>query len=197
MIVLMNVLHEIGIQEWESLFLAIKKVLKTDGYLVFAEAKTLSLGEQPDCENGYLVLEEEQLKRLFAKENRTSGIMSVSGDAEKNGKSEFVIVPACELEYISEKNIKSALENLQLRTLTRLKGMDAERIQSVRKGTRPSFTYRKYAFAAQQYVNATLALDFWVKPKFKTQIVKEAEADNINTVNRVPKNRHTVNRIVI
>ena len=123
--------------------------------------------------------------------------MSVSGDTEKNGKSEFVIVPACELEYISEKNIKSALENLQLRTLTRLKGMDAERIQSVRKGTKPSFTYRKYAFAAQQYVNATLALDFWVKPKFKTQIVKEAEADNINTVNRVPKNRHTVNRIVI
>ena len=102
-------------------------------------------------------MEEEQLKRLFAEENSTSRIISVLDSTEKNGKSEFIIVPACELGYITEENIKRALENLKSSTFSRLKEMDAERIQFARKETRPSFTYRKYAFVTQQYVNVTLA----------------------------------------
>ena len=38
-VVLMNVLHEIGIREWANTFSAIKKVLKENGYLVFARQK--------------------------------------------------------------------------------------------------------------------------------------------------------------
>lgn len=198
-VVLMNVLHEIGIREWANTFSAIKKVLKENGYLVFAEAKTLSLGEQPDCENGYLVLGEEQLKKLFEGEDGTPEMLSVSENTDKNGKSEFIIVPACELKHISEANIKSALENLQSKTLIKLKEMDMERIQSVRRGKKPSFTYRKYAFVSQQYVNVTLALksDFFAKYKFKVQVVRGVEVNNDDVDYKIPKNRHTVKNLTL
>ncbi len=157
-VVLMNALHEIGIEEWVSLFKKISKCLKPDGVLVFAEAKTLSIGEQPYCKNGYIVLCENQVKLLFKREGVDSNIISFHADLGKKEKSEFIIIPAAELINISEDNIKIALERLAAEMFIELKDMDDERIKCVEDETKPSFTYRKYAFIAQQYINVTMAL---------------------------------------
>ena len=191
-VVLMNVLHEIGIKDWKKTILDIKKILKEDGYLVFAEAKTLSIGEQPDCENGYIVLGEDQVKKLFEDKNSTTEIASF---CEENGnKSEFIVIPSCELERISEENIKIAIENLKSSMFLRLKEMDAERIQSVRTGKKLSFTYRKYAFIAQQFINATLALEseMFKQPKMKVETVREAQKNNDSNFDKSPRSPHRV-----
>lgn len=77
--------------------------------------------------------------------------------------------------------------------------MDMERIQSVRRGKKPSFTYRKYAFVSQQYVNVTLALksDFFAKYKFKVQVVRGVEVNNDDVDYKIPKNRHTVKNLTL
>lgn len=157
-VVLMNVLHEIGIEEWVSLFRNIRNCLRSDGVLIFAEAKMLSIGEQPYCENGYLVLGENQIKLLFKQEGYDSKIVSFHAGLNKREKSEFIIIPADELLNISEENIKAALERLAAETFIELKDMNEERIQCVREDRKPSFTYRKYAFVAQQYINVTMVL---------------------------------------
>lgn len=158
-VVLMNVLHEIGIEDWISLFRNIENCLRPGGTLIFAEAKVLSLGEQPYCENGYLILGEKQIKLLFRHEGYESNIISFHINLKNKEKSEFLIVPAEELLYISEDNIKAALESLAAEMFINLKDMDDERIRCVKEKTKPSFTYRKYAFVAQQYINATMVLD--------------------------------------
>lgn len=157
-VVLMNVLHEIDVKEWIELFRNIWKCLKSDGVLIFAEAKVLSLGEQPYCDNGYLVLGEKQIKTLFQAENKNSGITAFHIDLKKEEKSEFIVIPANELQNISWESIRAALDSLSAETFLNLKNMDAERISCAHENKKPSFTYRKYAFMAQQYINTVLAL---------------------------------------
>ncbi|RHO80812.1 hypothetical protein DW049_20245 [Ruminococcus sp. AF41-9] len=86
----MNVLHEIGTKLWVSLFRQIKDCLRSDGVLIFAEAKVLSIGEQPYCENGYIVLGEKQIRILFKKNEYDSQIAAFHADFGKKEKSEFV-----------------------------------------------------------------------------------------------------------
>ena len=170
-VVLMNALHEIGVEEWVSLFKKIAHCLRSDGVLVFAEAKALSIGEQPYCKNGYIVLGENQVKLLFKQEGYDSNIMSFHVDFGKKEKSEFLIIPAGELFNISVDNVKAALESLAAETFINLKDMDDERIRCAEAKTKPSFTYRKYAFMAQQYINVTMVL---YKHFSETVKVKEA-----------------------
>lgn len=182
-VVLMNVLHEIGVKKWGTLFRQIKDCLKPDGILIFAEAKVLSLGEQPYCENGYIVLGEKQIRILFRQKGYDSRIAVFHENFEKKEKSEFIIIPANELDYISEDNIENALRSLERETFTTLTDMNDERIECVQKNTKPSFTYRKYAFIAQQYINAKLALDKYYSTKtVKVKITRERvkHENNIN-----------------
>lgn len=163
-VILMNVLHEIDVKEWIRLFRNIRRYLRPDGVLIFAEAKVLSIGEQPYCNNGYLVLGEKQIRALFPAKNRDSGITAFHVNLKKEEKSEFIVIPAQELRTISQDSIKAALDSLTIETLLKLKNMNDERIECVQKEKKPSFTYRKYAFVAQQYINAIMAVENYSEP---------------------------------
>lgn len=158
-VVLMNVLHEISVKEWRKIFEQIKKCLKFDGYLIFAEAKVLRIGEQPYCDNGYLVLNERQIKELFKPIKGNEKICSIHTEMGREDKSEFIIIPADELGDVTDAKIRSALKCLKHETFRKLRTMDKERINCAKNHSLPSFTYRKYAFVAQQYVNASLVLE--------------------------------------
>ena len=173
-VVLMNVLHEIGINEWVILFRQIKDCLSPDGMLIFAEAKVLSVGEQPHCENGYIVLGEKQIRILFGKEGYNSQMAVLHAELEKKEKSEFIMIPANELDNICQDNIEAALRNLETETFNALYSMNEERIQCVRNNVKPSFTYRKYAFEAQQYINVKMAIEKYF-PKVTVQVRVERE----------------------
>lgn len=193
-VVLMNVLHEIGVKKWETLFNQIKNCLRPDGILIFAEAKVLSIGEQPYCENGYIILGEEQIRILFKQKGYTSRIAVFHADFEKKEKSEFIIIPANELDYISEGNIENALRNLEIETFTTLTNMNEERIECVQKSKKPSFTYRKYAFVVQQYINVKMFLEKYYSTKtVKKEIIRghaKYEMDNINNPEETDSTRN-------
>ena len=175
----MNVLHEIGTKLWVSLFRQIKDCLRSDGVLIFAEAKVLSIGEQPYCENGYIVLGEKQIRILFKKNEYDSQIAAFHADFGKKEKSEFIIIPADELSNISETNIKNALENLEEETFVTLNNMNEERVRCIRESKKPSFTYRKYAFVAQQYINAKIVIEKYYSPIALNMQITEAWKENI------------------
>lgn len=178
-VVLMNVLHEIGTKLWISLFRQIKDCLRSDGVLIFAEAKVLSIGEQPYCENGYIVLGEKQIRILFKKNEYDSQIAAFHADFGKKEKSEFIIIPADELSNVSETNIKNALENLEEETFVTLNNMNEERVRCIRESKKPSFTYRKYAFVAQQYINAKIVIEKYYSPIALNMQITEAWKENI------------------
>lgn len=156
-IVLMNVLHEVDINSWKETFNKISDHICEDGKLCFAEAKVLSIGEQPYCENGYIVLGKEQLYKLFkAKKNDIVSIHIKDGEQEK---TECHLISPGVLKNVDDSSIHDALCSLRDETLIKLRQMDKERISHVKEEKKLSFTYRKYAFFMQQYVNAVLALD--------------------------------------
>lgn len=193
-VVLMNVLHELGINEWITLFEQIKNCLNPDGMLIFAEAKVLRIGEQPHCKNGYIVFGEKQIRILFGKEGYNSQMAILHTDLEQNEKSEFIIIPAVELDNISQDNIKEALNSLKTETFETLKNMNEERIKCVQENMTPSFTYRKYAFIAQQYINTKMAIEKYY-PKI---IVQESEQESIqqakndSNTKRFSRNPHSL-----
>ena len=158
-VVLMNVLHEIGVRKWAEIFSQIRGCLKDDGYLIFAEAKNLQIGEQPYCENGYLVLGEKEIRELLKPYKNADRICALHMETGREDKSEFLMIPADEIRKITEAKIRKALECLKCEMFQKLKVMDKERIACVQNDRQPSFTYRKYAFVAQQYVNVSMGLE--------------------------------------
>lgn len=193
-VVLMNVLHEIGVKKWKTLFRQIRDCLESDGILIFAEAKVLSVGEQPYCENGYIVLGEKQIRILFEQKGYESQIAVFHADFKKKEKSEFIIIPVNELDNISEDNIASALRSLEMETFTALTDMNEERIECVQKGEKPSFTYRKYAFVAQQYINAKMALEKYYSTRtVKAETTRGLVKNEMNNINNFEKTDSTRN----
>lgn len=186
-IVLMNVLHEIGINEWLQTFKSIARHLTPTGYLIFAEAKTLSIGEQPYCDNGYIVLGEAQVKELF-KPSTGAEIMTIHIKFQKEEKSELHMIPVQLLKNLTDSDIQNALISLKKETFLKLKEMDKERIQCVRNGEQPSFTYRRYAFMAQQLVNVMLALSM----RLEQNINITDESKEEKSRNNVPRNPHFI-----
>ena len=94
-------------------------------------------------------------------------------------QSEFIIIPADELSNISETNIKNALENLEEETFVTLNNMNEERVRCIRESKKPSFTYRKYAFVAQQYINAKIVIEKYYSPIALNMQITETWKENI------------------
>lgn len=159
-VILMNVLHEIDILEWEKTFSLIKKVLKEDGILVFLEVFTLNLGEQPYGDNGYLVLGDDEVRTMFS---------TINYPKKKGEKSNCWIIPAMSLKNVSKNHINDAIEKLKNKSKEILENAFNQKIEFAHKQTEltdSQLPVRKYAFWSQQYINALFALDR-LKPKEK------------------------------
>lgn len=153
-VVLMNVLHEIDPTEWLQTFQTIFRVLKDDGILVFLEVLSLTNGEQPYGNAGYLLLQDQETKYLFPH-------ATLVPRQEKN-KSNCWVIPRTDLAYVTEDRIKETIRLLEEDCEEQLENLDMERIL-IAHGGKPvddrtrKMTARQYAFLAQQYINAHIA----------------------------------------
>lgn len=154
-VVLMNTLHEIDIVDWSYNFSAIRRLLKDTGKLLFVEVETLTHGEQPYGENGYLILYEKQLKILF----NTDSIECIKL-MEDNNRSNAFLISSEQVSNVTSDSVRRTLESLQVEVYKKLEKLNETRIKIAHKGEKESQEglMRKYAFYSQLYINAVFAI---------------------------------------
>lgn len=152
-IVLMNVLHEIEGIKWEETFQNIKSVMADDGVLIFLEVLSLTKGEQPYGNNGYLVLQDEQVKILFD----DPGIINMRMNPKE--KSNCWLVTKKQAGNVTKDTIKRSIASLKNGSYHALKEEFQKRIDyahGTADNQQKQIAARKYAFLSQQYINALL-----------------------------------------
>lgn len=150
MILLYNVLHEIGIDEWAKELGFIFNLLVKDGILVFGEREVLSIGEKPYGKSGYLVLGKEELSKLFPQ----SQIQEIVLPKKLKPVTRCFTVKkrTAHKGYPSEKNVKEAMQLLKDNTKDKIRNRH-------KNGLGERGNSRKYAFYCQQYINAEEAIE--------------------------------------
>ncbi|WP_353166790.1 AAA family ATPase [Empedobacter brevis] len=150
-IVMCNVLHEIEPKFWQDLFLSetsVFKTLKDDGYLLIIEDQYLAIGEKAHA-NGFLVLDELELKKLFNMDNE-DGYLST--DYRNDGRLKSHHIPKKCIERFNRETKRNALQTLLQRS--------KDKMRLIRGKDNPNFKDGKlHAFWSQQLANATLAID--------------------------------------
>lgn len=166
-VVMMNVLHEIDIKEWYTVFMNIDRILDENGMLLLMEVETLTYGEQPYGDSGYLILYEEQLKILFGSQN----IMKIS-IVNDNHKSNAFIITKEQIRHVTYESIKKTLESLRQRTLEELSVLYKDRINIAHKkrGAQSKSIIRRYAYISQLYFNVKFALESMSNYKAKNRL---------------------------
>lgn len=148
-VLLFNVLHEIGVDEWKDELNLILSLLKEDGILVFSERKTLSIGEKPYGKSGYLLLGEDELRVLF--ENMQIDKLDMFEDKkddqtrQQKDKTWGFAISKCSGKKITDNQIKLTLDKLEENT--------KKVIDSYLEQASGTFKARDYAFYCQQYIN--------------------------------------------
>lgn len=174
-VVLMNVLHEIEISKWLDTFQCIQNILTDDGVLVFLEVLSLSKGEQPYGDNGYLVLQDKQIKILF---NDSNIVNMRKGNKEK---SNCWMVTKKQVGNVTNETIKESIISLRDSSYHSLKEEYQNKIDFAhqKEGNQKKQTAaRKYAFLSQQYINAKIALDITESPtKIQANTIKVKSGD--------------------
>lgn len=153
-VVLMNVLHEIEIMQWAQTFKNIESVLDDNGILIFIEVLSLTKGEQPYGNNGYLVLQDEQVKMLFA----DAEIRNLRKDTEE--KSNCWVLTKTQVGNVTMGTVSDSLHSLERSSYSALRKEYRKRIDYAH-GTaddqQKQMAARNYAFLCQEYINAQLA----------------------------------------
>lgn len=155
-VVLMNVLHEIDILKWEQIFRDIRRILTPDGMLVFLEVQTLSLGEQPYGNTGYLILGPAEVEKLF------KCPILLAAEPEAHNKSHCWAIPNHILADVDPASIRACLNELISNSKKTLNEEFLKKVKLANSGQIMSdadTSARKYAFWSQQYINAVLALE--------------------------------------
>ncbi|MBD5549570.1 MAG: AAA family ATPase [Lachnospiraceae bacterium] len=155
-ILLYNVLHEIGVDEWVKELGFMLSLLAEGGILLFGEREILSVGEKPYGKSGYLVLGKEELLELFPRSRIKEVFLP---DKQKTVTWCYSITkPVTEEGYPSEEGVKAALQTLKNRTKEKIRNRE-------RNGLGERGKSRKYAFYCQQYVNAEEAIEIMEESK--------------------------------
>lgn len=157
-VILMNVLHEIEPQKWCDVFSTIHSFLNENGILIFLEVLSLTNGEQPYGQAGFLLLRDKQVKNLFP--HSYSEKLPNSRRAEK---SNCWVIPAADLQGVQDMQVRQAVDSLEKECEELLAKMDGERIRIAQRELKEiPMEARKqkahqYAFLSQQFINARLA----------------------------------------
>lgn len=177
-VILMNVLHEIDIREWEKTFSDIYTILEDGGYLLIFEVVTLLHGEQPYGDSGYILLGEEQVRELFMESN----INMIS--LKNSDKTHMFIIPKTVVMYVTENSILRALKSLkeslfnELREYYLLRKNIAHREETV-----PQKLIKNYGFLSQHYLNSVFAIES-IHPKKEITETKKTIvlANNVDAI---------------
>lgn len=159
-VVLMNVLHEIEPDKWAQTFKDIYNILTEDGVLVFLEVLSLTKGEQPYGNSGYLLLQNAQVKLLFNDDK----IVNMRKDEKE--KSNCWMITKEQVKNVTNETIKDSIESLRNDCYKILNEEFLQKVKYVHKqndSQEKQMAARKYAFFSQQYINALLALKLIAK----------------------------------
>lgn len=152
LVVLCNVLHEIPVDRWNNLFGAdgrLTKILKPSGYLLIVEVQQLPYGERAH-QHGFLVLDEPQLRKLFAMGEVHAADITV--DSRKGGWLKAHLIKRDALERYTPELRRPALQSLADHAKSE--------IAKYRDGTLTDHRAGKlHGFWVNQYANAILALE--------------------------------------
>lgn len=144
-ILLYNVLHEVGIDEWHKELNFIISLLRMGGILIFSERKTLSMGERPYGKSGYLLLGKEEIVKLF------EGLSLGAVDENPDNKTVTYAIRKTKNVNILEDQIMETLELLKENTEKTISTV-------VRTNNKDQMKPRDYAFYCQQYFNVIEAI---------------------------------------
>lgn len=150
LIVMCNVLHEIEPQEWIKLFQKngeLSSLLNCSGYLLLVEDTLLPIGEFPN-KTGYVVLDTEDIKRLFNYKSQTSLIYTSS----INKRLKAHLIEKKQLVKITPTSKKNCLIGIKNRAEREIKRIRNTGSNGVKDG-------RLYAFWTMQYVSVSFLLD--------------------------------------
>lgn len=151
-IILMNVLHEIPVDEWAKVLNNIGRYLVEEGVLIFIEVKNLTHGEQPYGNTGFLILNDQAVRKCFPNAKKIS--------FEENKSNAWVIDKLSLLE-LTDQMVIDAISILNQTTKSELKKAYDERIKIAKTKQRANIEIhaRKYAFISQQYINSEFAIE--------------------------------------
>lgn len=173
-VILMNVLHEIDPTEWTKTFNIIYNILAQQGILIFLEVLSLTNGEQPYGQSGYLLLQDKQVKELFP----NSQIKHLDSILTSTEKTNCWVIPKQDLNNITYEQVVFAINSLKESCESQLEFLDKQRIsiaqQKEDNKQNNNYTIRKYAFLSQQFINALLAN----KRLTKNSPIKSSDNDN-------------------
>ena len=162
-VLLYNVLHEVGIDEWcDELNLALS-LLKEDGVLIFSERKTLSVGEKPYGKSGYLLLGKEEINVLFSE----MVVEEIDVKEERRRNIWGFAIQNPNRKEISLNNVEDTIKSLTLHTQEKID-------EYYHQDNTDHFKARDYAFYCQQFFNAKEAqkiLEELRIPEMKLQFI--------------------------
>lgn len=146
-VVLCNVLHEINIDEWVPTINGIIRSIKSNGFLIIIEAKTLSKGEKIGTV-GYILLSNEEIKELFNSDTPSDVKLNNS-----ENKITCTVISKKDLKPLKLKNVIDCLTLLENNTLNKL-----EQLRKTALNNDSLLFGRQAAFLSQQHINAKLGL---------------------------------------
>ena len=123
-VILMNVLHEIEVTQWKQTFKNIHNLLTDNGVLIFLETLSLTKGEQPYGNNGYLVLQDEQVKILF------DDYFIINMRKEEKEKSNCWMISKEQVGNVTDATIKRSITALRDYSLNILKEEFPQKVKS-------------------------------------------------------------------
>lgn len=148
-VLMCNVLHEIDPRNWLILFNdKISPLLSENGFLLIVEDSQIPIGEKA-YQNGFIVLDEAQLKYLFNITAKDEGFITQAFKTKERLKAH--LIPKKFLTNISATTRTKALESLNKQA--------ADEIAKLRGGPTDYKTGHKHAFWVQQFANTQLALN--------------------------------------
>jgi len=145
----------------------ILNILKDDGCIFICEVITLTSGEMPYGESGYLVLGEKQINLLFNETNLKTLHFKQAENTQTIRENTYAIaIPRDLINRVTPETIKATIESLRDDSL--------EAAKKIMKSKKSSDS-RKYAFHSQQHINAVIALDLLNEPASKNFEVIQSE----------------------
>ena len=158
--VMCNVLHEIPAGQWVAEFKRIADSLKDDGVLWIIEDTKLPAGELPH-KDGFLVMTETELEKLFAPNNETLAY-TYYGEDGKGDRLLLAEVTKSQFENVTQETISNAITTAKEQAFKQIERIRDE-VDKIKgdgndKRKKKASLSRLHAFYSQQYINCELYL---------------------------------------
>lgn len=147
LVMVVNVLHEIPVQEWATILNKLRMTLNENGIMAIIEDTKLPIGELPN-ENGFLILDKDEFSILLGDKS------TFITPREERYKNRIIccIIHKKHMNIIDDRTIISALEKLKINSLNSIKEYRKQNDNKVSLG-------RLFALKSNLYLNSDIAIE--------------------------------------